>query len=84
MARKGDPHSASVQFFVNLVDNEYLDFTGRTPQGWGYTVFGRVVEGMEVVDAIAGVRTGGRGGMRDVPLEAVVITRATVAETVEP
>lgn len=68
MARKGDPHSASVQFFVNTVDNAYLDHTAKTQRGWGYTVFGKVVEGMEVIDAIEMVRTA-----RDVPVTPVVI-----------
>ncbi len=76
MARRGDPHSASVQFFVNIADNEFLNHSAKTMQGWGYTVFGRVVEGMEVVDAIAAVETAQRGPMGDVPVEAVVIESA--------
>ncbi len=78
MARKPDPHSASVQFFINLVDNVSLDHTAKTDRGWGYAVFGRVVEGMDVVDAIARVRTGRRGPMGDVPIEPVVIRKATI------
>jgi peptidyl-prolyl cis-trans isomerase B (cyclophilin B) len=78
MARKPDPHSASAQFFINVADNEFLDHKGKTPQGWGYAVFGRVVEGMDVVEAITKVRTGGRGPHQDVPVEPVVIERATV------
>ncbi len=78
MARKPDPHSASVQFFINLVDNDSLDHTAETDRGWGYAVFGRVVEGMNVVDAIAGVRTGRRGPMADVPVEPVLIEKASV------
>lgn len=78
LARTSDPHSASSQFFINLVDNPRLDFTDRTPQGWGYAVFGRVVEGMDVVDAIAGVATASRGPFDDVPVEPVVIERAYV------
>ncbi len=74
MARKPDPHSASVQFFINLVHNTSLDHTAKTPQGWGYAVFGKVVEGMDVVDAIARVKTG-RG---DVPVEPVLIVKASV------
>ncbi len=80
MARKPDPHSASVQFFVNLVDNAFLNHRDKSPQGWGYAVFGKVVEGMDVVDAIAAVPTGHQGGMGDVPREAVVIEKATVVE----
>jgi peptidyl-prolyl cis-trans isomerase B (cyclophilin B) len=78
MARTPDPHSASVQFFINLVDNAFLNFQSKTAQGWGYTVFGKVVEGMEVVDAIAKVPTGRRGGMENVPTQAVTIDKATV------
>jgi peptidyl-prolyl cis-trans isomerase B (cyclophilin B) len=78
MARKPDPHSASAQFFINVADNEFLDHKGKTPQGWGYAVFGRVVEGMDVVEAITKVRTGSRGPHQDVPVEPVVIERATV------
>jgi peptidyl-prolyl cis-trans isomerase B (cyclophilin B) len=80
MARKPDPHSASVQFFVNLVDNAFLNYRDKSPQGWGYAVFGKVVEGMDVVDAIAQAPTGQQGGMGDVPREAVVIEKATVVE----
>ena len=78
MARTNDPHSASAQFFINLKDNDFLNHTGKTPTGWGYAVFGRVVEGMEVVDEIAKVKTGRRGMHDDVPLEAVVLRKATV------
>jgi peptidyl-prolyl cis-trans isomerase B (cyclophilin B) len=74
MARKGDPHSASVQFFINTVDNDFLNHKGPTPQGWGYAVFGRVVEGMEVVDAIASSPT----GPGDVPREQIAIVKATL------
>jgi peptidyl-prolyl cis-trans isomerase B (cyclophilin B) len=80
MARTADPHSATAQFFVNLVDNTPLDHTDKSPQGWGYTVFGEVVEGMEVVDAIAGVPTGLLGPHRDVPRQPVVIEKARVVE----
>ena len=74
MARTRDPHSATVQFFINVVDNDFLDHRGKTAQGWGYTVFGRVVEGMDTVDRIAALPTGGGGPFpKDVPLEAVVI-----------
>lgn len=73
MARTSDPHSATSQFFINLKDNPFLDFTSETPQGWGYAVFGRVVSGMDVVDAIAGVTTGPQNGMNDTPLTPVII-----------
>jgi len=76
MARTSDPHSASAQFFINTVDNDFLDFRAETAQGWGYAVFGRVVEGMEVVDAIEKVRTGRKGFHDDVPLEDVRIEKA--------
>jgi peptidyl-prolyl cis-trans isomerase B (cyclophilin B) len=78
MARTSAPHSATAQFFINAADNEFLNFKSETPQGWGYAVFGRVVSGQDVVDAIEKVRTGNRGGHSDVPLEDVTITRATV------
>jgi cyclophilin family peptidyl-prolyl cis-trans isomerase len=74
MARTGDPHSATSQFFINLVDNAFLNFTGETMQGWGYAVFGKVVDGMDVVDAIAQVPTGNKGGHQNVPVEPIVIT----------
>ncbi len=76
MARTSAPHSATAQFFINTVDNGFLDFTAESPQGWGYAVFGRVVEGTDVVDAIEKVRTGNRGGHADVPVDAVTIVRA--------
>jgi len=78
MARTSAPHSATAQFFINAADNEFLNFKSETPQGWGYAVFGRVVSGQDVVDAIEKVRTGNRGGHSDVPLDDVTITRATV------
>ena len=73
MARTSDPHSATAQFFINVADNDFLNHKAPTPQGWGYTAFGRVVEGMETVDRIAAVETGSRGPFNDVPKEAVVI-----------
>jgi len=76
MARTNDPHSATSQFFVSTVDNAFLDFKAENAQGWGYAVFGRVVEGMEVVDAIEKTPTGRKGGHDDVPLQDVLITRA--------
>ena len=78
MARTGDPHSATAQFFINVVDNDFLNYTGKTQQGWGYAVFGKVVEGMDVVDAIAAVKTGTRGPHRDVPTDTVKINSAKV------
>ena len=77
LARTGDPHSATCQFYVNLVDNRPLDHRSKDPQGWGYTVFGRVVEGMDVVDAIAAVPTTTRAPYRDVPVEPVLILSAS-------
>jgi peptidyl-prolyl cis-trans isomerase B (cyclophilin B) len=78
MARTSDPNSASAQFFINLVGNSSLDFRSKSPSGWGYAVFGKVIEGMEAVDAIAAVRTTRKGPYDDVPAEAVVITKASV------
>jgi cyclophilin family peptidyl-prolyl cis-trans isomerase len=75
MARTGDPHSATSQFFINTADNDFLNYREKTPQGWGYAVFGRVTEGMTVVDAISGVKTGNAGMFRDVPVETVVIEK---------
>ena len=74
MARTGDPHSATAQFFINLADNAFLNFSSENTQGWGYAVFGKVTDGMDVVDAIAGVDTGNNGGHQDVPLETIAIT----------
>lgn len=80
MARTNDPHSATSQFFVNLKDNDFLNFTSETPAGWGYTVFGKVTEGIEVIDEIEKVKTGNHGHHGDVPLEAVTITKATLVK----
>ncbi len=81
MARTGDPNSATNQFFVNTVDNTFLDHTGKTPRGWGYCVFGTVVDGMNVMDRIAKVPTGARGPFQqDVPLEDIVIQKVSVIE----
>jgi len=80
MARTMDPHSASSQFFINVKDNSFLDFSSETPQGWGYAVFGKVVDGTDVVDKIKSVETGRHGFHDDVPLEPIVITKAYVAE----
>jgi peptidyl-prolyl cis-trans isomerase B (cyclophilin B) len=76
MARTPAPHSASAQFFINHKNNDFLNHTAKTPQGWGYCVFGKVIDGMDVVDEIAEVRTGTKGRYDDVPVEAVVIRRA--------
>ncbi len=76
MARTNDPHSATAQFFINVADNSFLDHSSPTPQGWGYAVFGEVVEGQEVVDAIKGVKTGSKSFHQDVPLEDVMIEKA--------
>ena len=78
MARTPDPHSASSQFFINVADNDFLNFRAANSQGWGYCVFGKVVEGMDVVDKIAKVKTGNKAGHQDVPVEDVVIELAEV------
>ena len=81
MARTPDPHSASSQFFVNLTDNDFLNFSDESQSGYGYCVFGKVVEGMDTVDAIARVATGTSGPHGDVPLEPVLIESVVVAES---
>lgn len=78
MARRPDPHSASAQFFINVSDNAFLDFKAPTAQGYGYTVFGKVVSGMDVVNKIAGVKTAPRPPHDDVPVKPVIIERARV------
>ncbi|TOA21741.1 peptidylprolyl isomerase [Vibrio parahaemolyticus] len=80
MARTMEPHSASSQFFINVNNNTFLDFRSESLDGWGYCVFGEVVEGMDVVNKIKGVSTGSYGMHQDVPLEDVVITGTTIAE----
>ena len=80
MARTNDPHSASSQFFINTVKNDFLNHKGKTAQGWGYCVFGKVIEGIETVKAIENVKTGNRGGHQDVPVEPVIIERAVILE----
>ena len=77
MARTMDPHSATAQFFINLVDNEFLDFKSESLQGWGYCAFGKVTEGMDVVDKIAKVKTKSQGPHDDVPVDLVIITNAS-------
>ena len=78
MARTNDPHSATAQFFINTVDNDFLDFKAPSGQGWGYCVFGQVSEGLDVVDKIRAVRTGNKGFHQDVPVEDVIIEKAEV------
>ena len=78
MARTMDPHSASAQFFINVNDNDFLNFKSEDAQGWGYCVFGRVVEGMDVVDKIRVVETGNYQGHQDVPKESVIIEKAEI------
>ncbi|MDE9466247.1 peptidylprolyl isomerase B [Xenorhabdus bovienii] len=80
MARTNDPHSATAQFFINVVDNDFLNFRSERPDGWGYCVFAEVVEGMDVVDKIKGVSTGRSGMHQDVPNEDVIVERVTVSE----
>jgi peptidyl-prolyl cis-trans isomerase B (cyclophilin B) len=77
MARTNAPHSATAQFFINTADNRFLDHTAPTAQGWGYAVFGKVVAGNDVVDAIENVKTANRGGHADVPVDDVLIVQAT-------
>lgn len=78
MARTSAPHSASAQFFINVGDNDFLNHTAPTAQGWGYCVFGKVVDGTDVVDKIRKVKTGSKGGHQDVPVEDVIIEKAEV------
>jgi len=80
MARTSDPHSATAQFFINTKDNNFLDFTAETMQGWGYCVFGEVTEGMDVVNQIKTAETGFSAGMQDVPVETITITSISVQD----
>ncbi len=80
MARTMDPHSASAQFFINASDNAFLNHSGKNTQGWGYAVFGEVIEGRDVVDAIEGVATGSKAGHQDVPKDDVIIEKAEIVE----
>lgn len=80
MARTNDPHSASSQFFINVSNNTFLNHSGKNPQGWGYAVFGKVVDGMDVVNSIKAVATGRNGMHQDVPTEPVEIQKVTVGE----
>lgn len=79
MARTSDPHSASSQFFINVKDNGFLNHKSKDMQGWGYCVFGKVTEGMDVINEIKGVKTGNHGMHQDVPVSPVVIEKVTVA-----
>jgi len=78
MARTMDPHSATAQFFINVKDNDFLNHSGKNMQGWGYAVFGRVIDGDDVLDKIRGVETGNRAGHQDVPKESIVIEAVSV------
>jgi len=80
MARTSDPHSATAQFFINVKDNDFLNHSGKDAQGWGYAVFGRVVEGTEVLNKIRGVRTSSRKGHQDVPVEPVIIESVVILD----
>jgi len=80
MARTSDPHSATAQFFINVANNDFLNFTAPTPNGWGYAVFGQITEGTDVVDKIKGVKTGNSGFHQNVPTEDVIIEKAEVLE----
>lgn len=80
MARTMNPHSATAQFFINVKDNDFLNHTAKNEQGWGYCVFGKVVEGMDTVDKIKGVATGNAGFHQDVPKESVVIEKVSVSD----
>jgi peptidyl-prolyl cis-trans isomerase B (cyclophilin B) len=80
MARTGEPHSASSQFFINVADNGFLNHSGKNMQGWGYAVFGKVVDGMDIIENIKTVATGNHGGHGDVPIETIEITETVVSE----
>ena len=80
MARTMEPHSASAQFFINVAENSFLNHSGKTAQGWGYAVFGKVVEGQDVVDKIKGVATTSKAGHQDVPKEDVIVEKAEIIE----
>jgi len=80
MARTGDPHSASSQFFINVANNGFLNHSGKNSQGWGYAVFGKIIDGMDVVDTIKAVKTGNSGGHQDVPSDIIEITETVVGE----
>ena len=84
MARTSDPHSATCQFFINVANNSFLNHSGKTAQGWGYAVFGKVSSGMDVVNKIKGCRTGNKAGHGDVPLEDIVINKVTIDDSKIP
>ena len=81
MARTGDPHSASSQFFINVSDNDFLNHSGKNMQGWGYAVFGKVIEGINVVEKIKSVPTGSSFGHQDVPVDPIEITETIISES---
>jgi len=83
MARTTDPHSASSQFFINVSDNQFLNFSDKTSNGWGYCVFGRVMNGMEIINKIKSLKTTSRAGHQDVPIDDVVIEKVTVTTVTE-
>ncbi|HEY1996883.1 MULTISPECIES: peptidylprolyl isomerase [unclassified Paraburkholderia] len=80
MARTNDPHSATAQFFINVNDNDFLNHSSPTPQGWGYAVFGKVVDGMDIVEKIKKVKTGSKGFHQDVPADDVIIEKAVIVD----
>jgi peptidyl-prolyl cis-trans isomerase B (cyclophilin B) len=80
MARTNDPHSATAQFFINVNDNDFLNHSSPTPQGWGYAVFGKVVDGLDIVEKIKKVKTGSKGFHQDVPADDVIIEKAVIVE----
>ncbi len=80
MARTQDPHSASAQFFINVKDNDFLNHSGKSMQGWGYTVFGKVIEGSEVLDKIRAVATGSSNGHQDVPVDPIIIETVQIVD----
>lgn len=80
MARTSDPHSATAQFFINVADNDFLNFTSESTQGWGYCVFGKVTDGMDIVDKIKKVATTNRSGHQDVPVEEIVIEKVLISD----
>ena len=80
MARTNDPHSATAQFFINVNDNDFLNHSSPTPQGWGYAVFGKVVDGLDIVEKIKKVKTGSKGFHQDVPADDVIIEKAIIVE----
>ncbi|ASL45595.1 Peptidyl-prolyl cis-trans isomerase B [Burkholderia sp. AD24] len=80
MARTNDPHSATAQFFINVNDNDFLNHSSPTPQGWGYAVFGKVVDGLDIVEKIRKVKTGSKGFHQDVPVDDVVIEKAVIVD----